>query len=120
MIGLEKAPTSPDLSDPNRSDSNRKSLATAIASQKKSLQLRKTPSEANSLDSGSTSFASFFIVFQKRHTGQETFQKSLRLHCQGCDSESQRFFWPNAVKTAISVQFLREKLATSKLRLAIA
>ena len=35
------------------------------------------------------------VVFQKRLTGQETPKTSLRL--QGCDSKSQRFFWPNAV-----------------------
>ena len=55
--------------------------------------------------------------------GLEPPQNTLRL--QGCDSESQRFFWPNAIDfrdcdTAILLRFLREELATSKLRLPIA
>ena len=78
------------LSDPNRSDfRNHKSLATAIATQKNHCDSENTLwSQLFGL--GIHQFCVVFIVFQKRHIGQETPQKSLRL--QGCDSESQRFF----------------------------
>ena len=70
---------------------------------KKITATPKTPSEANSLDSGTASFVWFFIVFQKRHMGLETPQNTLRL--QGCDSESQRFFWPNAIFVIATLRF---------------
>ena len=63
----------------------------------------KTPSEAKSLDSGTASFVWSFIVFQKRHMGLETPQNTLRL--QRCDSESQRFFWPNAIFVIATLRF---------------
>ena len=53
-------------------------------------------------------------MFQVRYVGLETPQNTLRL--QACDSESLRFFWPNAIFViiyiAILLRFLREKLAT--------
>ena len=42
-------------------------------------------------------------MFQKRHIGQETPQKSLRL--QGCDSQSQWFFLPNAIFVIATLRF---------------
>ena len=83
---------------------------------KKSLRLRKHPLKP-SLWTREPPVLCGFIVFQKRHMGLETPQNTLRL--QGCDSGSQRFFWPNAIfcdcDTAILLRFLREKLAISKL-----
>ena len=43
-------------------------------------------------------------MFQKRHMGLETPRNTLRL--QGCDSESQRFFWPNAIFAIVTIDFI--------------
>ena len=81
---------------------NHKSLATAIATQKNHCD------SENALWSqlfglGNCQSCVVFIVFQKCHMGLETPQNTLRL--QGCDSESQRFFWPNAIFVIATLQF---------------
>ena len=61
----------------------------------------KTPSEANSLDSGSTSFVWFF--YSVAQAPRRSTQNMLRL--QGCDSESLRFLWPNAIFVIATLRF---------------
>ena len=80
----------------------RESLATAIATQKNHCDSENTLwSQLFGL--GNRQFSVVFIVFQKRHMGLETPQNTLRL--QGCDSESQRFFWPNAIFVIATLRF---------------
>ena len=69
---------------------------------KKSLRLRKHPLKPT-LWTWESPVCVVFIVFQKHHMGLETPQNTLRL--QGCDSESQRFFWPNAIFVIATLRF---------------
>ena len=69
---------------------------------KKSLRLRKHPLKPTLWTREPPALCGFYSVSEAPH-GSGTPQNTLRL--QGCDSESQRFFWPNAIFVIATLRF---------------
>ena len=69
---------------------------------KKSLRLRKHPLKPTLWTRESPVLCGFYSVSEALH-GSGNPQNTLRL--QGCDSESQRFFWPNAIFVIATLRF---------------
>ena len=69
---------------------------------KKSLRLRKHPLKPTLWTRESPVLCGFYSVSEAPH-GSGHPRNTLRL--QGCDSESQRFFWPNAIFVIATLRF---------------
>ena len=69
---------------------------------KKSLRLRKHPLKPTLWTREPPVFCGFYSVSEAPH-GSGNPQNTLRL--QGCDSESLRFFWPNAIFVIATLRF---------------
>ena len=82
---------------------------------KKSLQLRKHPLRPTLCTRDPPVSCGFFIVLHKH---LEIIQKMLRL--QGCDSESLRFLWPNAMFVIVTLRFYCDFCGKSDFEVVIA
>ena len=90
------------LSDPNRSDFESQIASDCNRNSKNSLRLQERPLQPTVWTRDPPVLCGFYSVSEAPHSCG-TLQNPLRL--QACDSESLRFFWPNALFVIVILRF---------------